>query len=112
MCQSFKAMSRVKLNTNRLAEYLAGVYPDSTEPDKQLLVQRNRSWSEYFFDQGMGNRMPGVAGTLWAGFNGVTEWIDHRKTRQNSNQRLTSAWFGESARIKARAFSVAQSWLN
>ncbi len=100
-------MSRVKLNTNRLTEYLATVYPDSTGPDKQLLVQRDRNWSEFFFDQGKGNRMAGVEGTLWAGFNGVTEWIDHRKTRQNSNQRLNSAWFVESSRIKARAFTVA-----
>jgi hypothetical protein len=44
---------------------------------------------------------------LWAGFNGATEWMDHRKTRQNANQRLSSAWFGESARIKARAFTIA-----
>ena len=105
--QSFQAMSRVKLDGGRLGEYLTAVYPDTPEPDKQLLVQRDRSWSEFFFDQGKGNRMAGVAGTLWAGFNGVTEWIDHRKTRQNSNQRLQSAWFGESARIKARAFSAA-----
>ncbi len=76
---------------------------DSAEPDKQVLVQRDRSWSEYFFDQGKGNRLAGVAGTWWAGFNGVTD----RKTRQNSTQRLNSAWFGESARIKARAYAVA-----
>ena len=105
--QSFQAMSRVQLDTSRLSEYLAAVYPEVTEPDKQLLVQRDRSWSEFFFDQGKGNRLAGVAGTLWAGFNGVTEWIDHRQTRQNASQRLTSAWFGESARIKSRAFSVA-----
>ena len=107
MEQTFRAMSRVKLDQNRLAEYLASVYPDSTEPDKQLLVNRDRDWSGYFFDQGRGNREPGVIGSLWAGFNGVTEWIDHRKTRQNSNQRLQSAWFGESARIKSRAYTVA-----
>jgi len=107
MEQSFQAMSRVKLDTNRLSEYLAAVYPDSTEPDKQALIQRDRSWSEYFFDQGKGNRMAGVAGSLWAGFNGVTEWIDHRKTRQNSNQRLNSTWFGEASRIKTRAFTIA-----
>jgi hypothetical protein len=40
-------------------------------------------------------------------FNGVTEWLDHRQTRQNSNQRLNSAWFGESARIKSRALAAA-----
>jgi hypothetical protein len=107
MEQTFQAMSQVKLDQNRLTEYLAAVYPDSTEPDKQLLVKRDREWSEFFFDQGRGNREVGVAGSLWAGFNGVTEWIDHRKTRQNPNQRLQSAWFGESARIKSRAYSVA-----
>jgi len=106
--QSFQAMSRVKMNSNRIAEYLATVYPDSSEPDKQVLVERDRSWSEYFFDQGRGNRMPGVAGSLWAAFNGVTEWQDHRKSRQNENQRLSSGWFGETARIKSRAFGVAQ----
>ena len=76
------------------------------------LVQRDRSWSEFFFDQGKGNRMPGVAGTLWAAFNGVTEWQDHRQTRQKQDQRVTSAWFGEAGRIKARAYSVALDWLN
>ena len=105
--QSFQAMSGVKMNSNRLTEYLAGVYPDSTEPDKQVLVQRDRGWSEFFFDQGKGNRMAGVEGTLWAAFNGFAELQDHRQTRQNSNQRLNSAWFGESSRTKARAFSVA-----
>jgi Domain of unknown function (DUF932) len=109
MKQSFQAMSRLKLNTTRLAEYLTAVYPASTEPEKQLLVQRDRNWSEFFFDEGKGNRMAGVEGTLWAAFNGVTEWIDHRKSRQNSNQRLNSAWFGQSARIKARAFTVAMN---
>ena len=110
--QTFQAMSRVKLDSNRLSEYLSAVYPDVKEPDKQLLVQRDRDWSEYFFDSGKGNRLPGVSGSLWAGFNGVTEWIDHRKTRQNSNQRLSSTWFGESFRIKSRAYSVALDKIN
>lgn len=107
MEQSFQAMARVQLDAQRLTEYLTAVYPDQAEPEKQSLVQRDRSWSEFFFDQGRGNRLAGVAGSLWAGFNGITEWIDHRKTRQNPNQRLNSAWFGESARIKARAYAVA-----
>ena len=105
---TFQQMSRVKMDGNRLSEYLAAVYPDSTEPDKMELVRRDRSWSEYFFDQGKGNRLPGVSGTLWAAFNGVTEWQDHRKSRQNENQRLVSTWFGGSYQTKARAFAVAQ----
>ena len=107
MEETFQAMSRVRMDTNRLSEYLATVYPEVKEPDKMELVQRDRGWSEYFFDQGRGNRMPGVVGSLWAAFNGVTEWVDHRKSRQNENQRLVSAWYGSSYQTKARAYSVA-----
>ncbi len=108
MEQTFQQMSRVKMDHNRLSEYLAAVYPDSKEHDKMELIQRDRSWSEYFFDQGKGNRMQGVSGTLWAAFNGVTEWQDHRKSRRNESQRLVSSWFGGAYQTKARAFTVAQ----
>jgi phage/plasmid-like protein (TIGR03299 family) len=107
MEQTFQAMSGVKMDSNRLSEYLGAVYPGVKEPDKMELVKRDRSWSEFFFDQGRGNRLPGVAGSLWAAFNGVTEWQDHRKSRQNENQRLVSTWFGGSYQAKARAYSVA-----
>jgi len=108
MEETFQAMSRVKMDSDKLSEYLATVYPDVKEPEKMELVQRDRNWSEYFFDQGRGNRMPGVAGSLWAAFNGCTEWLDHRKSRQNENQRLVSSWYGSSYQTKARAFNVAQ----
>jgi len=107
MEETFKAMSRVKLDSNRLSEYLATVYPEVKEPEKMELVQRDRSWSEFFFDQGRGNRMPGIAGSLWAAFNGVTEWQDHRKSHQNENQRLVSTWYGSSYQTKARAYEIA-----
>ena len=108
MEQSFQAMTRVKMNKSRLTEYLTEVYPEVKEPEKMEWVTRNRNWSEYFFDQGRGNRMPGVTGTLWASFNGICEWQDHRKSRQNPNQRLNSTWFGTSYQTKSRAFKIAQ----
>jgi phage/plasmid-like protein (TIGR03299 family) len=109
---SFQAMSRVKMDSNHLANYLAAVYPDSKEPNKMELVQRDRNWSEYFFAEGRGNHLAGVSGSLWAAFNGVTEWLDHRKSRQNENQRLSSSWFGGAYQTKVRAFTVAMNWLN
>jgi phage/plasmid-like protein (TIGR03299 family) len=116
MEESFQAMARVPMDSNRLTEYLQDVYPDSEESMKQPLVERDRRWSEYFFDQGKGNRMPGVEGTLWAAFGGVTEWLDHHQTRQKQDQKVSSMWFGSAYRTKARAYSVAQdkcmAWLN
>ena len=55
--------------------------------------------------------MKGAEGTLWAAYNGVTEWMDHREVRQTADQRLASAWFGESSRVKARALTVAVEML-
>jgi phage/plasmid-like protein (TIGR03299 family) len=115
---SMKTMARVQVNRSRLAEYLTQVFPDGDPADEAavLRARRSREWSEYFFDQGKGNRLPGVRGSVWAAFNGVTEWLDHRKTRQNPHQRLTSIWFGDNYRTKARAFELADEkaavWMN
>ena len=38
----------------------------------------------------------------------LTELLDHRQTRQSPHQRLTSLWFGDNYRVKARAFALAE----
>lgn len=93
--------------------------PIDRQPQTALVVlyrAKRTMGAEHFFDEGRGNRLPGVRGTLWAAFNGVTELLDHRKTRQNPQQRLSSIWFGDNYRIKARAFALAQekveAWQN
>ena len=63
------------MHGNRLEKYLEYVYPEPkdrlpTESEAECIA-RDRSWSEYFFDQGAGNRLRGVEGTLWAAYNGV-----------------------------------------
>lgn len=116
--RTLTAMARVQVNASQLTEYLTEVFKPSDPTDEGALIraERNRDWAEHFFDEGRGNRLPGVRGTLWAAFNGVTELLDHRKTRQTPGQRLNSLWFGENYRLKARAFSLAQEkmevWLN
>jgi hypothetical protein len=38
MEQTFRAMSGVKMDSKRFTDYPANVYPDSTDPTKQMLV--------------------------------------------------------------------------
>ncbi len=115
LADTFREMVQVPMNHNRLERYLEYVFPEPkdrqpTESEADC-IQRDRSWSEYFFDQGAGNRMKGVGGTLWAAYNGVTEMLDHRKIRQTADQRLASIWFGAADRTKARALTVAVEML-
>ena len=116
---AFKNMTRVTINENRLAEYYQEVFPDPSDPENDRVMKRvqdDRLLAEYFFDQGKGNRIAGVAGTLWAAYNGVTELVDHRMTQTSDLQRLKSVWFGGGYFVKARAFRVAEgklsSWVN
>ena len=118
MEEALQTMAKVQMDESRLTGYLAEVFQpsDSTDEAASIRAERSRNWSGYFFDQGRGNRLPGVTGTFWAAFNGVSEWLDHRKTRQNPGQRLNSLSFGDNYRVKAKAFALAgkkmEAWRN
>lgn len=58
------------------------------------------------FESGKGNDRPGVRGTLWAGYNAVTEYQTWERGRENDT-RLDSLWFGLNGKTNARAFDVA-----
>jgi hypothetical protein len=74
------------------------------------------------FEDGQGQSLPQVRGTLWAAYNGVTEYVDHRVLFGRNgrplpeDRRLGSVWFGEGYRIKARAYreaiGLAEAWKN
>jgi phage/plasmid-like protein (TIGR03299 family) len=115
----FSKMSTIRIDKNRLDQYLKHVFPDTKSGrnrEQNPRIIKTRAWAEYFFDNGAGNQIKGVSGTLWAAYNGVTEYIDHCLGKQDSNARLNSIWFGEGRSIKVRAYSEAKrlmhSWRN
>jgi phage/plasmid-like protein (TIGR03299 family) len=131
---TFTAMAKIPVSKERLNEYLNLVFPNPTDPKNQAGIveaTKDRSWSVYFFENGKGNAQAGVRGTLWAAYNGVTEYVDQCQSLglENSplartgilddamrDRRLTSAWFGEGYLTKAKAFRVADdrmaAWSN
>jgi phage/plasmid-like protein (TIGR03299 family) len=108
---SFKAMLSVQMHNGLLDKYLTKVFPDPVDPENEKAVRRvqiDREWSKYFFENGTGNSMSGVRGSLWAAYNGVAEFIDHRGlSYQTRDGRLNSVWFGDGYLVKARAFNAA-----
>jgi hypothetical protein len=57
-------------------------------------------------EAGRGNDLPGVWGTLWTAYNGVSEWLTYNRGRSEDN-RLNSLWFGDSALTNRHALEVA-----
>jgi phage/plasmid-like protein (TIGR03299 family) len=54
----------------------------------------------------IGSGQDAIDGTLYGLLNACTQYIDYEKGRINDN-RLESAWFGQGAKIKERAYTIA-----
>lgn len=109
--KSFQGMAQVKMNEERVKEYLNLVLPNPRSPEGEQgrnRAEQDRIAAEHYYKNGRGNRMKGVSETLWAAYNGVTEYIDHRQSKQTRDRRLNSIWFGDGYLVKARAFKVAE----
>ncbi|MGH7544079.1 MAG: DUF932 domain-containing protein [Gemmatimonadota bacterium] len=120
---TFRALARTQVDQERLTEYLTRVFPDpadTTDVSRRMRLRRDRLWSRHFFENG--RSLPEARGTMWAAYNGVTEYIDHRVLfgrdgrALTGHRRLASIWFGEGYQIKARAYReaarLAKAWLN
>jgi phage/plasmid-like protein (TIGR03299 family) len=57
-------------------------------------------------EAGRGNDLPSIRGTLWAAYNGVSEYLTYNRGRSEDN-RLNSLWFGDSLNTNRYALEVA-----
>lgn len=74
------------------------------EQPNQKALQTVRS---LFEGKGRGSELASAQGTAWGLVNGVTEFVDHHRKARNQDFRLDSAWFGQGAALKDRAFQAA-----
>lgn len=117
--KSFQGMATVRMTKERVAEYVNLVFPNPRTPDNKKAwerVERDRAQARHFFEKGRGNQEKGVKDTLWAAYNGVTEYVDYYRIKSGGERRLQSIWFGNGYQIKARAFKIAEEktelWAN
>lgn len=63
------------------------------------------------FEKGRGNNLPGVAGTYWAAYNAVSEYLTHERGR-TQDTRLDSLWYGQAAAFNQKALNTALDMAN
>ncbi|HAY33957.1 MAG TPA: hypothetical protein DCY06_07440 [Bacteroidetes bacterium] len=111
---TLKELVKIQMTDITLEKYLLDVFPDPKRKKEEKLYEyelsrakTNREWSKFFFENGVGNKLPGVSGSLWATLNGITELIDHKVTKQSQDRKLNTIWFGDGAAVKAKAYKLA-----
>ena len=62
--------------------------------------------------EGMGSELVSANGTAWGLLNAFTEYVDHHRRARNQDNRLDSAWFGQGALLKQKAFNQALTLLH
>jgi phage/plasmid-like protein (TIGR03299 family) len=112
----FRKMATFEMSERHLDAYLRSAFPDPLRGKDERLhrralaqTQKDRRESLRLYCEGMGNDLEGVRGTLWAAYNGVTEYLDFHRTAYGDGKWLENIWFGESSRIKERALEKALS---
>lgn len=105
---SIKEMSQRPVNKFEVMSYLVNVLGD---PDVPLQDQPNQKAIKSVYDlysgSGKGSQLQAANGTVWGLLNGVTEYVDHERRARSQDYRLDSAWFGQGAQIKQKAYDRA-----
>lgn len=101
-------MGTYKWNDKAQAKLAAHLFPGKPDLEKDGKLHpftvENRARVESLFRDGMGHG--DIAGTAWAAWNAVTEYVDHeRSPKLTAWKRADSMWFGSGASLKADAFT-------
>lgn len=113
---NYAAMREVPMSTELYRHWLERVYQvpdvrlDSGETRPGRIDDMPRKWAqlEQAWTYGLGRDIPGVAGTLYAGLNAVTEVESSQVTKGAGKRRLHSALFGSGASVIKRANDLAR----
>ena len=99
-----ETLARVALDAEMFDTYLKKLIKDE-EGKKNTRKATERGIITGLFDTGRGMDIQTIRNTAWAGYNAVTEYIDHHRKVKGS--RLSSIGFGNGNRFKEKALEVA-----
>jgi phage/plasmid-like protein (TIGR03299 family) len=109
MQSAFRAMAKRKMDANAAKSFVEKVFPlpeDQADRKVPAWILEDRANCIHLFYNGLGNADPAVKETLWAAYNGVTEYVDHWRDR-GDRQHMYGVCFGSGFQIKSRAYERA-----
>jgi phage/plasmid-like protein (TIGR03299 family) len=107
---NIKAMSNRPVNKFEAMSYLVNVLGDPALPlNDQPNQKAIQTVYGLYSGSGKGSDLASASGTAWGLVNGITEFVDVHRRARNQDNRLDSAWFGQGAQIKQKAFESAMA---
>lgn len=107
---SIKAMSNRPVNKFEAMSYLVNVLGDPALPlNEQPNQKAIQTVHGLYSGEGKGSKLQSANGTAWGLVNGITEYVDSHRRAKNQDYRLDSAWFGQGAQLKGKAFEQAMA---
>jgi phage/plasmid-like protein (TIGR03299 family) len=107
--EQYRLLAHRHINQQDVLRYVKVVFGIPEQPPADGYTKQ----SEKLIDEalakifsGRGQDIPGVEGTLWAAYNGITEYLSYDRGR-TPETRLNSLWYGESAKLNQRALDTA-----
>jgi phage/plasmid-like protein (TIGR03299 family) len=103
-----KTLSERKVKQNEATNFFLQVFKDGIDPTVQPGQERALKAVQALYEgTGKGADLSSASGTAFGLLNAVTEYVDHERRSRSEDYRLDSAWFGQGAALKAKAFENA-----
>ena len=104
----YRFLASRSINGNDLRKYVKIVLGAVEQDDDEISTRTKNiiGTIEGLFESGKGNDLPGAAGTYWAAYNSVTEYLNYNKGR-NAENRMDSLWFGQNGNMSQKALDTA-----
>lgn len=100
-----------KVSDDEVRNWLIKVLGDPTKPLEEQNTTRMAKVYDLFNGKAIGSELPTAKNTAWGLVNAVTEYVDYHVNARSQASRLNSAWTGDGAKLKAKAWSAATEML-
>jgi len=108
--KDIKLLSQRPVSALEAAQFFSDVLDEQVlDMDGAPLSRAMQQVHALYSGAGMGSLLTGTRGTAWGLVNSVTEYVDHHRKARNQDYRLDSAFFGNGASLKQKAFEKALS---
>ena len=110
--EQYRLLANKQINQKDLEKYIKLVFNTQSrilEADGNLDIINNKRLLEEIqplFEKGRGNDMPEIRGTMWAAYNGISEYLQYNRG-EDAGGRLDSLWFGQGAQLNKKALDTA-----